>query len=56
MTDRDEAEMVALERSWARLTAASPALELTLGEEMQGHPPSMPSGVARQDSMAIMTG
>jgi 5-methyltetrahydropteroyltriglutamate--homocysteine methyltransferase len=30
VTDRDEMEIVALERSWARLTAASPALELTL--------------------------
>jgi 5-methyltetrahydropteroyltriglutamate--homocysteine methyltransferase len=36
VTDRDEVEIVALERSWARLTAASPALELTLATYFGG--------------------
>ncbi len=36
VTDRDEMEVVALERSWARLTAASPALELTLATYFGG--------------------
>lgn len=36
VTDRDEAEMVALERSWARLTAANPTLELTLATYFGG--------------------
>jgi 5-methyltetrahydropteroyltriglutamate--homocysteine methyltransferase len=36
VTDRDEMEIVALERSWARLTAASPALELTLATYFGG--------------------
>jgi 5-methyltetrahydropteroyltriglutamate--homocysteine methyltransferase len=36
VTDCDEVEIVALERSWARLTAASPALELTLATYFRG--------------------
>jgi 5-methyltetrahydropteroyltriglutamate--homocysteine methyltransferase len=36
VTDRDEVEIVALERSWTRLTAASPALELTLATYFGG--------------------
>jgi 5-methyltetrahydropteroyltriglutamate--homocysteine methyltransferase len=36
VTDRDEVEIVALEGSWARLTAASPALELTLATYFGG--------------------
>ena len=39
VSDRSEAEIVALERSWARLAAASPRLELTLATYFGGMGP-----------------